>query len=139
MKKTGIFLVALSVSLTCSGLTAQNSTGELPPSLGRTAMNSDTDVPDYHHLPPGIDLYKNAIKNPDGSMTIRAGQQTPDANDINQRYCASQNGVDITNQSDQIIGKGTIYTVVCKGPVDQPPATNAQTSTGTERNPFGNK
>lgn len=127
MKKISIVAGALSLNLACSGLTAQNIAAQ---------PASQLNIPDYNHLPPGVNLLKNGVRNPDGSVTIKAGQQTPEANDINRRYCESLGGKDATNKTDQTIGTGTIYAVVCEAP---PASPQTQLLPDLNRNPFGKK
>lgn len=136
MRKISIFLTTLSLSIACPNLIAQNSAIQVTPNLNSTAVKLGSEAPDYNSLPPGVDLLKNAIKNPDGSMTIKAGQQTPDANKLNHNYCESLGGTDITNEHDQTIGAGTLYAVVCKGS-SYPPLEKEKVIADTNLNPFG--
>ena len=117
MKKTTILLATLLLSTAGSNLMAQTLSAAATPDAN--ALHSAGTTPGYNSLPPGVDLLKNAIKNPDGSMTIKAGRQTPEANKLNRQYCEKLGGTDITNETDQTIGAGTLYAVVCKGPGSQ--------------------
>jgi hypothetical protein len=115
-----IALSTLSLSIASQNLMAYNTAA--PVASSPTASTVSADVPDYSSVNPEI-LLKNAIKNPDGSLTIKAGQQTAQANDMNRIYCELVGGTDITNGSDRLIEGGTLYPVVCKSPVGHyPPA-----------------
>ncbi len=123
MRNIRKILSMVSVCVAAAQSNAQAINVTLAGTMQPTPANSTGDDLDYNALPPGLDLLKNAIKNPDGSLTIKAGQQTPEANRFNQRYCESLGGVDATNETDQRIGVGTFYAVVCKGPSAPYPAT----------------
>ena len=138
MEKICLLLATLPISIACPDLMAYNSATQTASGPNSNAVRFGSGVPDYNALPPGIDLLKNAIKNPDGSMTIKAGQQTPEANEINRRYCESLGGKDITNERDQTIGVGTLYAVLCQGSVgEQSPARAQVKESGVHLNPFG--
>lgn len=139
MQKSGILLTSLSLIMACQSLMAQDTANH---TLSRSTIEvpkTALDVPDYNSLPPGVNLLKRAIRNPDGSFTIKAGQQTAEANEINRRYCESLGGTDATNKTDQLIGAGTLYAVVCEGPVNQPRPLKTQNPPGNERNPLQKK
>ena len=138
MKKIRLLLATLPISIAYPDLMAYNSATQTASDQNSNAVRFGGEVPNYNALPPGIDLLKTAIKNPDGSMTIKAGQQIPEANEINRRYCESLGGKDITNESDQTIGAGTLYAVVCQGTVGEQSPARAQTKeSGVYLNPFG--
>ena len=139
MRKLPIFLMALSLSVVSPQLLAQLSTNQRVTAPDSAVLKSPDDMPDYNALPPSVNLLKNAIRNSDGSMTINAGQQTSEANDINRHYCTRLGGIDVTNESDQKIGSGTLYAVVCKRPADQPGSAKQQSMTGSGINPLGKK
>jgi hypothetical protein len=104
MRKLRILLSALSFSVACADLMAQN-------------------VP------------IQTVTNPNGSRTIKAGQQTEEANAMNRRYCELIGGTDITNERDQTTGADWLYTVMCQsGSAHQPPAiANVISRLGTEQ------
>lgn len=139
MKHITILLSTLAMSIASVNVMAFTPVAKDSPGLSHKAVTSAEEVPDYNHLPPGVDLLKNAIRNPDGSLTIKAGHQTAEANDINRRYCESLGGIDITNERDQTIGVGTLYTVICKKPTTQQPSAHEQVTPDTNRNPFSKK
>ena len=136
MKKICMLLSALSLSIACANSMAHTSTARVKPVQNCQEKKFHGEIPNYYALPPGVDLLKNAVSNPDGSKTIKAGQQTPEANELNCNYCKSLGGTDMTNERDQLIGAGTLYAVVCKGPVSQSPSVNTQVLPGKNRNPF---
>ena len=122
MRKICIVLSTLPLSIASQNLLAHNTAASVASNPNGSTVNSVSEVPDYASVPAEI-LLKNAIKNPDGSLTIKAGQQTAQANEMNRSYCELIGGTDITNESDRIIEGGTLYPVLCKSPVGHyPPA-----------------
>lgn len=111
MRKLSIVLGTLSFGIASPDLMALNSGSQVATSPA--AVNAVAEVPDYASVAPEL-LLKNAIKNPDGSMTIKAGQQTAQANEMNRSYCDIVGGTDITNESDRRIDEEILYPVVCK-------------------------
>ena len=119
-----ISTAALLLSIACPDLMAFSSDIPVGPDPNAATVKSTPEVPDYGAVPVEI-LLKNAIKNPDGSLTIKAGRQTPQANAMNHTYCEIIGGTDITNESDRTIEGGTLYQVVCQGPAGHYPPSIA--------------
>lgn len=139
MRKMHILLTTVSLSIVCPNLLAQIPVNRLAANLINTAPDTKAPIPNYNALPEGVNLLKNATQNPDGSLTIKAGQQTAEANEINRQYCASLGGIDVTNESDQTIGVGTLYSVACKARGAQSLSEKTPSLPGTNFNPFGKK
>ncbi len=122
MRKLSIVLSTLSVSFASPNLMALTSGTLVATVVNGAALNMISEVPDYASVAPEL-LLQNVIKNPDGSMTIKAGQQSAQANAMNRSYCHIVGDTDITNESDRKIDGGTLYPVVCKSPAGHyPPA-----------------
>ncbi len=135
MKNICLLITLFSLSLASNYLPAQT---HYDPKNTETTANSLTlgrEIPGYFSSPPGVDLLKNAITNPDGTRTIKAGQQTPEANEFNRKYCESVGARDVTNESDITIGPNTIYGAVCIGIDGKHDGSSVETipGIGTER------
>jgi hypothetical protein len=101
-------------------LAFQNGFAQSSPVSPESAADSNSlrfggEVQGFISSPPGADLLRNAIKNPDGSRTIKSGHQTPEANELNRKFCESLGARDVTNESDVTLGPGTTYGGVCSG------------------------
>jgi hypothetical protein len=130
MKKTGQLVGFLSLGIISQYAMAQNSGAQISPDFSTEALKNGAEVPGFFSSPPGVDLLKNAIINPDGSKTIKAGQQTPEGNELNRKYCESFGAKDVTNESDMTIGSGTLFAGVCVGAIGKHPPAKVQAVPG---------
>ncbi|MEB0137519.1 MULTISPECIES: hypothetical protein [unclassified Undibacterium] len=126
MKNISAICMAGAPLLAISNSSAQTAT---------SAVDPDDDAPRYPGVflvPKGVDVFKNAIKNPDGSLTIHPGQQVPEANEINRQFCEALGGVDKTNEMEHTISGQVGYIVSCSLPPDtEERNTNVTESPGT--------
>lgn len=128
MKKSVLLLAVLSSNLVWQTSIAQNLNNQIEPASSSNSLKNGGEVPGYISSPAGVDLLKNAVTNPDGSRTIKAGQQTPEANELNRKYCESFGARDITNESDFTLGPGAVYAAACSG--GRPSTATAQAIPG---------
>jgi hypothetical protein len=116
MKKAGLIVSAVMAFCINDYVMAQNSaTPDIADlsSWSAERLKDGGEVPGFYSTPPGIDVLKNAITNPDGTRTIKKGQQTPEANELNKKICESIGAKDVTNDEDITIGSGTLFVGVC--------------------------
>jgi len=98
-------LVIFGSDLLAQDLAVQNSSGQ-----------NQLELIEFFSNATGIDTLKNAIKNPDGTNTIKAGQQTPEATVLNRKICANFGANDVTNEIDITLGPRTPHAGACVGP-----------------------
>jgi len=129
MKKTGFFASIMFSIFMCDNAIGQNFRVPGIQDLNKLSteeLKNAGEVPGFVSSPAGADLLRNAITNPDGSRTIKKGQQTPEANELNRKQCESMGARDVTNESDLTIGPGTVYAGVCvSSGTEKPPSTKA--------------
>jgi len=129
MKKKGVLVSTMLTIFMCENVMAQNSSAQSIQDLNKSStekLKNGGEVPGFISSPAGADLLRNAITNPDGSRTIKKGQQTPEANELNRKHCESMGARDVTNENDLTIGPGTVYAGVCvSSGTEKPPSTKA--------------
>ncbi|PRC92165.1 hypothetical protein [Solimicrobium silvestre] len=112
MNKISLLLIAITLGINYHSTQAQTSPDALL-DLSKDISIEPGEIPGFFSSPPGVNMVKNAVKNRDGSKTIKAGQQVPEANDLNRKVCESMGMKDITNENDFTLGAGAAYGGVC--------------------------
>ncbi|PRC92826.1 hypothetical protein [Solimicrobium silvestre] len=114
MNKMSLLLIVTTLGINYHNTQAQTSPDALL-DLSKDISIETGEIPGFFSSPPGVDMLKNAIKNRDGSKTIKAGKQVPEANELNRKICESMGMKDVTNESDFTLGSGALFGGACSG------------------------
>jgi hypothetical protein len=127
MKKISLLLCAPLLGAVSPFLLAQNSTGANNPGATSNQVESSIELINFFSDATETDMLRNGIKNSDGTFTIKAGRQTPEAHALDLKICANFGAKDVTNEINITLGPGTRHAGACVRPLSDRRLGSSQT------------